>query len=265
MQPKFELLIVTTQKEDLSFSRDMNFTLPAIITNQCGKYGYEASGNTVMVSTPTVGVGINRNIGLDLTEAEYAFIVDDDMVFYDGLEDILNEAVNELPDADAIIFNFDYFKDGKKVRSRMSKAGKIDLFSCLNYGICCTLVKTKALKKNNIYFSTLFGGGCKYGSGEDSLFFLDCVRSGMRVYTYIKPVGMNEYRESTWFKGYNEKFFYDKGAWIACAFPKIKHLIKWYFIYRFKGRTELSLGAVTKSINSGIKGFKELKVFDKEK
>ncbi len=264
MKPKIELSIVTTKKDSLSFAENMNFKLPAIITNQYDKYETEKLDDIIMVTTPTVGVGINRNLGLSLSNAEYIFIADDDMVFYDDMEDTLEMAIKELPEADVIIFNFDYFKDGNKVRSRMKSAGRINLFSCLNYGICCTLVKTKTLKKNNINFSTLFGGGCKYGSGEDSLFFLECVRKNMKVFTYIKPVGMNEYRESTWFKGYNEKFFYDKGAWIACAFPKIKHLIKWYFIFRFKKLTKISFKDFRKYINDGIKGFKELKSFNEE-
>ena len=86
----------------------------------------------------------------------------------------------------------------------------------------------------------------------------------MKVFTYIKPVGMNEYRESTWFKGYNEKFFYDKGAWVACAFPKTRHLMKWYFIYRFKKLTKLSLRDTVKYMNNGIEGFKDLKAFNEE-
>ena len=46
-----------------------------------------------MLMTPTIGVGTNRDLGLELCEAEYGFIVDDDMVFYDNVEETLNNAL----------------------------------------------------------------------------------------------------------------------------------------------------------------------------
>lgn len=263
MAKKIQYVVATTGRENLDFFDEMNISAPAIVTNQCGAYGIEEKGETVLVSTPTKGVGINRNLGLSLSDAQYAFIVDDDMVFYDNADSILNDAIQAHPDADVIIFGFDYMKGTEKLRDRMKRSQKINFFNCLNYGICCALVKTEKIRQKNISFTTFFGGGCVYGSGEDSLFYLECVRKKLKVYTCATAVGMNQYRESTWFSGYDCKFFYDKGAWIACAFPKVKHLIKWYFALRFKKRTELKLGAVMRAINQGIKGFQTLAPYNR--
>ena len=54
---------------------------------------------------------------------------------------------------------------------------------------------------------------------------------------------------------------FDKGAWIACAFPKWKHLIKWHFIIRFHKKSALPLGAVVRQINAGIKAYRDLQGF----
>ena len=253
-----EYLIATTNRSDLEFLRKMNITDPVIVMNQNGRNEALCAGKNVMFSTSTRGVGINRNIALNLAKAEYGFIVDDDMVFYDGANELMERALQTYPEADVVIFNFDYMKDGKLVRPRMKKTGAINITNCLNYGICCTLIKMSSIRKKNISFSTLFGGGCIYSCGEDSLFFLDCVRKGLKIYTYHEPIGKNEYRDSTWFKGYNEKFFYDKGAWIACAFPQLKHLMKWYFVMRLGRLSDISLKNVIREIDCGIKGYNQI-------
>lgn len=262
MAKRIEFVVATTGQEDLSLTKKMNLHAPAVITNQCGKYQILQEDNIVMIDTPTRGVGINRNIGINLTDAEYAFIADDDMVFYDNAIDILNQALEEHPDADVIIFGFDYVKDSKIVRKRMQKSERVKLHNCLHYGICCALVKVSGIRQKNISFTTLFGGGCLYGSGEDSLFYLECVRKKLKIYTYAESVGMNQYRESTWFKGYNDKFFYDKGAWIACAFPKIKFLMICYFTVRFKKYSDLSVGMIFKRLKQGASGFKKMESYN---
>lgn len=240
MSAKIEFLVATTKKENTDFLHNMNIGTQTIVLNQYNSYRVEQSSNAVMITTPTKGVGINRNIGLNLSIADYLFIVDDDMIFYNNINQTLENALEKYPDADAIIFDFDYVKDGIEIRKRIKKNGKINFFNCLNYGICCTLIKSSRIKQNNICFSTLFGGGCLYSCGEDSLFYLDCIRKKLNIYTFKESIGKNEYRESSWFKGYNEKFFFDKGAWIACAFPKTKNMMKWYFVFRFLKHTKLS-------------------------
>jgi len=261
MAKRIEFVIATTGRKKTDFAKKMNLCVPAVITNQCGRYQILQEENIVMIDTPTHGVGINRNIGINLTDAEYAFIVDDDMVFYDNAIDILDQALEIHPDADIIIFGFDYVKDLKIVRKRMQKSERVKLHNCLNYGICCALVKVSSIRQKNISFTTLFGGGCLYGCGEDSLFYLECVRKKLKVYTYAESVGMNQYRESTWFKGYNDKFFYDKGAWVACAFPIIRWPMILYFVLRFKKRSNLSHRMILKRLKQGVKGFKNLEPY----
>lgn len=119
--------------------------------------GYYKDGrNQLVLMTPTIGVGTNRDLGLELCEAEYGFIVDDDMVFYDNVEETLNNALEEHPDADVIIFNFDYMRDGEKIRDRMKNSQKINFFNCLNFGICCALVKISSIKQKKYTFYYIF-------------------------------------------------------------------------------------------------------------
>ena len=81
-----EVLIATMGQKDCSLVQKMNIQVPAVIANQCGKWKYDEdmSGNVRMVSTATKGVGINRNIALQLEKADILLFADDDITYYDG-------------------------------------------------------------------------------------------------------------------------------------------------------------------------------------
>lgn len=258
MMHKIDFIVATTKRESLDFINSMNIKTNAIVINQNDKYNISESNQYTMITTPTRGVGINRNIGLNLSDAEYVLIVDDDMTFYDNAIDIINDAIKQLPSADVIIFNFDYNKDGKKIRNRISKTGRLNYTNCLKYGICCALLRLKRIKQKNIWFSTLFGGGCKYGSGEDSMFYIDCIKKGLKIYTYGTSIGANEYRKSTWFNGYDEKYFYDKGALFAAMFGKWGYTLCCFTILRNRNmflKTGISRKKALSCVRMGTKAF----------
>ena len=60
-----------------------------------------------------------------------------------------------------------------------------------------------------------------FGSGEATLFLQDCIRSGIKIYK--SPIKVADVRQdtSTWFSGYNEKYYKDKGALFAAALPNL--------------------------------------------
>ena len=73
-----------------------------------------------------------------------------------------------------------------------------------------------------------------YGAGEDCLFLLDALRSGLKVYTYPAYIAETDLSSSSWFKGYTEKFFFDKGALFKAAFPKLSLPMILQFSFRHK-------------------------------
>lgn len=77
-------------------------------------------------------------------------------------------------------------------------------------------VRSSAVKTRGILFNTCFGGGCIYQSGEDTLFLRDCLDRGLKIFAVpVYIANMKKERPSTWFRGYDKKYLYDKGA--ACA------------------------------------------------
>ena len=79
-----------------------------------------------------------------------------------------------------------------------------------------------------------FGGGARYSNGEDSLFFRDCLKKGLHLYAETAELGEEIYRESTWFKGYNEKFFFDRGVLYHYLYGRLAGLFALRFLYAHK-------------------------------
>ena len=262
----FEVLVATMGQQDLSLRQKMNIECDVLITNQCGKWRYDEDGppggRVRMLSSPTRGVGVNRNLALTLSTADIVLFADDDITYYDSDLHGVVDAFRELPDADVILFGIDMTRGGEVFDRRRCQKRRLHLYNALKYGAARMAVRRSALVRHNLTFSTLFGGGCRYGSGEDSLFLRECFAAGLRVYSHPYVLGACAKDSSTWFSGFNEKYMFDKGAWVAAAFPRTKHLMKWYFIYRFGKKTDLPLSRVIGCFNRGIRAFTTLTAFD---
>ena len=263
---KIEVLVATMGQKDLSLYSKMNIQCGAVIANQCEKWGYDtadcAYGDIRMLSSDTKGVGINRNLALALSDADIVLFADDDLVYYDGALSGVVDAFSELPCADVILFGMDMTRGGEVFDRRRHPTKKLHWWNALHFGACRMAVRREAILKYNLHFSSLFGGGSLYGSGEDSLFLLDCFRAGLTVYSHRHILGACAKDHSTWFHGFDEKYLFDKGAWIACAFPKAKHFVKWYFIWRFSKKSGFSCRKTMRYIHAGISAFEKLQKFD---
>lgn len=65
---------------------------------------------------------------------------------------------------------------------------------------------------NGISFNTCFGGGTEHNNGEDTLFLSSCLKQKLRIICRTKTIAfLSDDRESTWFQGYTDKYFKDKG------------------------------------------------------
>ena len=56
----------------------------------------------------------------------------------------------------------------------------------------------------------------------------------MHLYTSVTEVGEEVYRESTWFNGYNEKFFVDRGVLYHHLYGRMAKLFSLRFLYAHK-------------------------------
>ncbi|MCU7557540.1 glycosyltransferase family 2 protein [Macrococcus capreoli] len=165
--------------------------------------------NITIYTNTNRGIGKSRNEALKNSNAEICVLADDDEVFLDNYLEIIKSAYEKYPYADLILFNVKRNDDPDKIK----EVHQVNYKNALKYGAVNITFKKEAIIKGEIKFSELFGGGTKFGSGEDSKFIIDCLKNHLNIVACNETIAtINDVRESTWFKGYNDKFFFDKGA-----------------------------------------------------
>lgn len=237
-----EVLVVTMNQEDGTLITAMNIQTDTVIANQCAttqiiNYNVGKKKKAIYVNTTTRGVGVNRNIGLLYASADICVLADDDMRFYNDYEAIVIDTFSKYREADVIIFNIE---EEPIVRPVTKKVVKVNLFNYRRYGAARIAFRRKSISYNGIFFNTNFGGGTAHSSGEDSLFLRDCLRKGLNIKAV--PITIAKLQEvgrgSTWFCGYTEKFFFDKGVFYALAHRRTALL--WCLQYCVRNKTQVS-------------------------
>lgn len=256
-----QTLIPTMHQTDFSVIEKMNIKTDAIVVNQCDSFSkdvFERGGRKIeFYSLPERGIGLSRNFSLMRASGDIVLFSDDDIRYYDGYEQQIINAFEEHSDADMIAFNLD-FKGGTRKRKKIEQAKKVSRFRTGSFGAARIAVRLEAARKNNLSFSLLFGGGARYSAGEDVLFVTDAMRAGMIMYEIPITVGEIEDSESTWFKGHNEKFFYDKGVLFAAMSKKTAYLRCVRYALRYSGECREQLG-IKKAFGLMIKGCRDFK------
>lgn len=186
----------------------------AVIINQCGRLGIEEivykGHNVRFFSFPDRGVGRSRNEAILRADGDICLFSDEDIVYEPGYAELIANEFEKNPHADMILFNVTVAEERRTYHIGSRK--RVRWYNCGRYGAVSFAVRRESLLSSGVTFSLLFGGGARYSNGEDSLFLKEFMGKGYKVYTAPVTIGREETRESTWFSGYNEKFFYDRGV-----------------------------------------------------
>ena len=233
---KLELLVSVMNQEPHELVKKMNISTDAIIVNQCDQYAYEEflhKGRRIrFFSMKERGVGLSRNHALLRAEEEISLFSDEDIRYRDGYEEKVLGEFKKHPEADMILFNFDVKEDRRTYYNTGWK--QVHLYNCGRYPTFSFAIRTEQMHQKNLTYSLLFGGGAKYSNGEDSLFIRDCMKKGLKVYTSPEILGTEEGRPSTWFHGYTEKFFFDRGVLYHYLYGKLAKLLAIRFLIKHK-------------------------------
>lgn len=255
-----ETLVVTVDDSDYSLPEKMNIRTDAIIGNQCGKNGGETfllNGHRISyVNSTERGVGRNRNTVIKNASADICVFADDDMRFVDDYPEIAQRAFDECPAADVLIFNLIEKHPRRYVNRKIRRIGRSNYG---RYGAARLAVRRKSIVDAGIVFSTEFGGGAKYSAGEDTIFLKECLDKGLLLYAVPYALAeIDQTAESTWFKGFNDKFFADKGALYARLYPRTWRLqgLRFLLLRRKKYRGEMSSLSALKSLIKGGKSYR---------
>ncbi len=262
---RFEILCVTMHQNDFSKIKEMNIHSNVVFANQADRTAYDeteiAGKRARMITTTTRGVGINRNLALTYAEAEICLFADDDVKYVDNMEELVLDEFDRHPDADVIIFHLDTDDENRKQIS-YKKTRKHGRFERMPWGGIRIALRLSSVKKANIWFTTLYGGGCVFPSGEDSMWLIEAKRKGLNFYVSKETIGTVSFAESTWYTGYDEKFYFAKGAFYATVHPKSISLWMLYFALRTCGAGKLSFSEKMRWMKIGRRCYDDMISFD---
>ena len=262
---RLQVLVATMHQADLSIAKKMNIRCDAVIANQADRgevaVAETESGTWKMITTPTRGVGLNRNIALMAADANILLFADDDVVYCEEMPQAIMDAFAAFPTADVIIFGMNIIKNGEIVERRQDPIHRLHVWNSMRYGTYRIAVRRQALLDHNITFHQSFGGGCPFSAGEDSLFLKSCFDAGLKVYSHSYVLGTCCKDTSTWFTGYNEKYFYDRGVLVRKLFPRMYGLMALYFGVRFKRETNIGVLRRLRLVYAGVRGGKNMKPY----
>ena len=254
---RVEVLLATMHRENTGFLKDMNIQSDIVIANQSDSFSYaehtDEKGNRVrFVTTAFRGVGRNRNTALDYSGDEILLFADDDMRYYDGYADMVEKAFDDNKKADIIVFNTD--EQGRENTGNNTKVKRVGRWNFTRYGTYRIAIRRESLMRGNLSFSLLFGGGARFGSGEDNLFVREAMRKGLKVYTSPYTIAEVDQSKSTWFKGYDSEItFYDKGCLIANLFTTWGFLYKYYLAFKFSRMSKFGFFKCVSLMRAGMR------------
>lgn len=254
---KLQMLISGLQVEPEALLSGMKPECDGILVNQCDTDAIcriEKDGKSFLViSKPERGVGRSRNLALSHSEAEVVLFADEDIVYDTGYAAAVVDEFVSRPQADVILFNVRVCEERRTYWNEERK--RVRWYNCGRFPAYSIAVRRERLAETNVRYSELFGGGAKYSNGEDSLFLRECASAGLRIETSPVCIGEEMPRESTWFHGYTEKFFFDRGVLFAFLYGKLAGIWALRFVLTKKEmfRGEIKRGQALRLIRNGIK------------
>ena len=245
-----QVLVSTMYQKDFSLLDRMNIQTDTIVINQCDKNSQETfqfRNNTITwICTNERGVGRSRNRAILASSADILLFADDDVVYDDGVIDKV-ESFFELNETVSLCtFNLKSL-NSERPEIIVETDYRLHFWNCMKFGAFRIAVRRADLLKNNIFFSLLFGGGAHYQAGEDNHFIMNCLQRSMKCKASSILLGTVAQDSSTWFKGYDKKYYQDRGALFYSMFGRkalfvlllfeIKHMDNRFF-YRMKNEIE---------------------------
>ena len=208
---KLEILLSCMNQTDDTLIRNSRITGDVLVVNQCGRDGERTfsteKGRVRWLDSSARGLTVSRNLALSESRADVCLLCDDDEVFQQDYEEKILNAYTQLPEADVIIFNMvnrPAALGDSVTRIRFPKTIRVSSWQIS--------FRRKNLLDAGIRFDELLGAGTGNGAEEELKFLTDCEKAGLKIYYVPERIASVAQAESTWFDGFNEQFFYNRGA-----------------------------------------------------
>ncbi len=256
---KLEILLSCMHQNDESIVHRSAITGNVLVINQCDRAEEKTfrteHGVARIISTAQRGLTRSRNMAISRSHGDVCLLCDDDEVFVPGYEEKILAAYEDNPQADVIIFKMRGRKPSFPDRVMELKFPKTMKVSSWQISF-----RRESLLRTGVRFDELLGAGTGNGAEEELKFLTDCRRAGLRIF-YV-PVEIAEVitSESTWFHGFTEEFFVNRGA--TTRYILGYHLAVLYGVYYVVRKRTLYAGEITpgKALRAIFRGIRENKI-----
>lgn len=198
-------------QNDAALVHASKITGSCVVINQCDRedYGeYSTQNGTVrMFSNRQRGLTRSRNLAIRNARADICLICDDDECFVPGYESAILDAYHQLPQADVIIF-----KMVNRPASFKNVVQRLRFPQTMKVSSWQISFRREKLLEAGILFDELLGAGTGNGAEEELKFLLDCEKAGLKIYYVPTLIASVAQEASTWFRGFDETFFENRGA-----------------------------------------------------
>ena len=253
-----QVLVATMHQMDHSLLEKMNIQSDAIVINQCDRNEIEKftyNGHEILwMSLNERGIGLSRNTALMRATADIVLFADEDVQYKDGYVQMVQSAFENNPNADMLLADLEAVGDVKHLEKPYTFR-RVKWYNSMHYGAVHFACKRESLFTKGLSFNLLFGGGARYSCGEDSIFLSDALKSGLKVWTVPGYIGTVTHGESTWFEGYTDKYFYDKGVLMGTIFGAMAYPLVIVLLLKNSGQRKTY--GLKKAIKKAFEGIKQ--------
>lgn len=220
---------------NIKFKEGFNYLIVHQVTNNKDYSSYiDSISNESLkyINSNEAGLSKSRNLAIKNANADYIWIMDDDVTILDDAHEKINLLISEKQNCDMFILNHKPVKE--------NKLSYINEYSAMSVSSIDMLIKKKSIVDNNIFFNEKFGLGTSLPSGEEYIFTIEMLRKKLTiiktkdVFSFHPDIssGNDFYSSNNKLQAKLEIFSFWYGPkigrliYIAFIFKKVKPLIK---------------------------------------
>ncbi len=183
----------------------------ALVIDQCDSEREEeffSGENRIRIlETKERGLSNSRNMAIRNATGDVVLLCDDDESLEEDYPQTILRAYENLPDADIIAFRI------KNQPSRLKQnVQRLNKWTALRISSWQITFKPKVILEKGLSFDPLLGAGSGNGASEEVHFLRQCIKAGCKAYYVPEDVASVAQESSTWFTGFDQKFFYQRGT-----------------------------------------------------
>lgn len=228
---KLDVLLSAMYLNNADIVDNLNITGNVIVINQCDEENdhthIDGERQIRFISTRQRGLSKSRNMAIESSDADICILCDNDVKYHKDYEKTIISAFERNKDADICVFFIKRPERTEPVKEQEGNLGYLMAMKIFSPEIAFKKSSIKGLR-----FNEKFGAGAEYGMGEENIFLWQAKRAGLRVKYIPVEIAKTIPNESTWFKGYNDTFFRNRGA----GYYEMTHCLWWVLALQFAVR-----------------------------